>query len=58
MMDFHHYLITDRSGRRLREGNFTEPEVRMAAKAGYRVFETGNREITPELTGLFHHTGE
>lgn len=58
MEEHRHYVITDRSGRRLREGNFTEPEVRMVAKAGYRVFEAGEREITPELTGLFHHAGE
>ena len=58
MPEHSHYVITDKSGRRLREGDFTEPEVRMVAKAGFRVFETGNREITPELTGLFHRAGE
>lgn len=39
-------------------GMYTEPEVRMAAKAGMRVFEIIGRgqysmEITQELTGLF-----
>lgn len=47
------YTIMDKSGRIVREGNFTEPEVRMIAKAGYRVFEGTNNEITPMLTGLF-----
>ena len=38
---------------------FTEPEVRMAAKAGMRIFELSgdgkhSMEITQELTGLFN----
>lgn len=53
-----HYTIADKSGKIIREGEFTEPEVRMAAKAGYRVFEQGNHEITPELTGLFRDAGQ
>lgn len=53
------YAITDRSGRRVKAGTFSEPEVRMAAKAGFRVFEINdkngeyNMEITQGLTGLF-----
>lgn len=53
-----HYIITDKSGNVVREGDFSEPEVRMVAKAGYRVFEKGNREVTPELTGLFSQRQE
>ncbi|HEX2938680.1 MAG TPA: hypothetical protein VHO66_07155 [Ruminiclostridium sp.] len=55
------YAIKDRSGRQVKTGMFTEPEVRMAAKAGLRVFEIENSkgnsptEITQELTGLFNH---
>ena len=48
-----HYTIKDKSGKFIREGYFTEPEVRMVAKAGYRVFEGQGIEITPGLTGLF-----
>jgi hypothetical protein len=47
------YTIMDKNGKIIREGNFTEPEIRMVAKAGYRVFEGTNNEITPMLTGLF-----
>ena len=49
-----HYIITDKSGRFVREGDFTEPEMRMVARAGYRVFESRDNEITPQLTGLFN----
>lgn len=49
--------IKDRKGSIIKTGNFTEPEIRMAAKAGYRVFEDGN-EITQRLTGLFEHPDE
>lgn len=54
------YAITDKSGKKLKTGMFSEPEVRMAAKAGFRVFEVKdsgnyqqNKEITQGLTGLF-----
>lgn len=56
------YNITDKSGKVMKSGLFSEPEVRMAAKAGFRVFEINNRdgetnkEITPGLTGLFDTT--
>lgn len=50
-----HYIIMDRSGQIVREGDLSEPEVRMVAKAGYRVFEGKDNEITPMLTGLFNH---
>jgi hypothetical protein len=49
-----HYIIADKAGNVIREGNFSEPEVRMVAKAGYRVFNGQSHEITPMLTGLFH----
>lgn len=51
------YTITDKYGRPLKQGAFTEPEVRMIAKAGFRVFDQSQdgREITPELTGLFQN---
>lgn len=52
-MTTQYYMIADKAGKIIREGEFTEPEVRMAAKAGYRVFEQSHHEITPELTGLF-----
>lgn len=45
-------VIEDRQGNIIKAGNFTEPEMRMAAKAGYRVFEDG-QEVTQGLTGLF-----
>ena len=32
------YAITDKNGKKVKIGLFTEPEVRMAAKAGMRVF--------------------
>lgn len=44
--------ITNKNGKIIKQGNFTEPEIRMVARAGYRVFENGN-EITQKLTGLF-----
>lgn len=50
-----HYIITDKRGDVIREGDFSEPEVRMVAKAGYRVFQGKDHEITPMLTGLFDH---
>jgi len=53
-----HYIITDKSGNMIREGDFTEPEMRMVARAGYRVFEGMDNEITPKLTGLFSSGGE
>jgi hypothetical protein len=53
-----HYIITDKSGRFIREGDFTEPEMRMVAKAGYRVFEDRDNEITPWLSGLFGNNND
>jgi hypothetical protein len=53
------YAIAEKSGKKIRVGFYSEPEVRMAAKAGLRIFEldeSGSRasmEITQELTGLF-----
>lgn len=53
------YAIADKSGKKIKVGFYSEPEVRMAAKAGLRIFELddgGGRasmEITQELTGLF-----
>lgn len=53
------YAIADKNGRKVKTGIFSEPEVRMAAKAGFRVFEINGRdgeynmEITHGLTGLF-----
>lgn len=52
------YMVTDRNGRITKVGMFTEAEVRMAAKAGMRIFELDSdgkhaMEITQELTGLF-----
>ncbi|MDR3645645.1 MAG: hypothetical protein P4M02_11300 [Clostridia bacterium] len=44
--------IADKTGSPVKHGIFTEPEMRMAAKAGYRVFEDGS-EITQRLMGLF-----
>jgi hypothetical protein len=54
------YAITDKSGKKIKTGIFTEPELRMAAKAGFRVFEINAAgakqeiEITQGLTGLFN----
>lgn len=53
-----HYVIKDKGGRFIREGDFTEPEMRMVVKAGYRVFEDRDNEITPQLSGLFGDSGE
>jgi hypothetical protein len=53
-----HYIITDKSGNMIREGDFTEPEMRMVAKAGYRVFAGKDNEITPSLTGLFNNNND
>jgi len=50
-----YYKILDKSDKIMRDGNFTEPEIRMVAKAGFRVFESNDNEITPELTGLFEN---
>ena len=55
------YTVTDRNGKKTKTGLFSEPEVRMAAKAGMRVFEINDdgkysMEITQELTGLFNDT--
>lgn len=49
------YIIEDKVGNYVKTGMFTEPEVRMAAKAGLRIFdaEKSKAEITQELTGLF-----
>lgn len=50
------YNITDKNGNTVKSGYFTEPEVRMAAKAGFRIFELDKNkdlEITQGLTGLF-----
>lgn len=49
------YAIKDKNGNYIKMGMYTEPEVRMAAKAGLRVFEAENtqNEITQQLTGLF-----
>lgn len=57
------YTVTDRSGKKTKTGFFSEPEVRMAAKAGMRVFEImgdgkNMMEITQELTGLFEGGGK
>lgn len=59
------YAITDKSGKKLKAGMFSEPEMRMVARAGFRVFEvsgSGNyqqkKEITQGLTGLFNYKGE
>ena len=54
------YIVTDKSGKNSKTGMFSEPEVRMAAKAGMRIFEIDDNnskysmEITQELTGLFN----
>jgi hypothetical protein len=45
-------IITDKNGRFIKKGNFTQPEVRMIAKAGYRVFDE-SREITEKLINLY-----
>lgn len=53
------YVIANKSGKEIKVGFFSEPEVRMAAKAGMRIFELRegdgkcSMEITRELTGLF-----
>ncbi len=57
------YTVTDKSGNKQKTGMFSEPEVRMAAKAGMRVFEIYedgkySMEITQELTGLFNDKGK
>lgn len=61
------YVIEDKKGHRLKTGMFTEPEVRMAAKAGLRVFEVEKGgddinevavEITQRLTGLFDQNSQ
>jgi hypothetical protein len=44
--------ITDKTGRFIKSGDFTQPEVRMIAKAGYRVFDQ-NTEITEKLINLY-----
>lgn len=58
------YIITDKSGRQLRQATLSEPEARMVAKAGFRVFDPAENshgnpapgdELTPQLTGLFEH---
>lgn len=51
-MDQEEYVITDKGGKVIKKGNFSEPEVRMVAKAGFRVFEN-NAEITANLIGIF-----
>lgn len=45
-------IITDKNGRFIKKGNFTQPEVRMIAKAGYRVFDE-TTEITEKLINLY-----
>lgn len=45
-------VIANKQGQPVKTGHFSEPEIRMAAKAGYRVFK-GEKEITQSLTGLF-----
>ncbi len=57
------YTVTDRRGKSTKTGMFSEPEVRMAAKAGTRIFELvgdvkHSMEITQELTGLFTESGK
>lgn len=52
------YAVTDKSGNIKKIGFFTEPEIRMAAKAGLRIFKLDaegeySSELTQELTGLF-----
>lgn len=52
------YAVTDKSGNIKKIGLFTEPEIRMAAKAGLRIFKLDTEgkysmELTQELTGLF-----
>ncbi len=37
-----YYIIADKNGEVIREGNFSEAEICMVAKAGYRVFENEN----------------
>ena len=46
------HTITDREGHPVKEGRFSVPELRMAAKAGFRVFENG-AEVTQTLICLF-----
>lgn len=53
------YIVVDRKGIKTTKGYFSEAEVRMAAKAGMRVFKIGvneeTSEITQSLTGLFNN---
>lgn len=51
------YEIKDRQGRLLGRRAFSEAEMRMAAKAGLRVFSETSEELTPRLTGLFDRDG-
>lgn len=54
------YAIADKAGRWMKTGAFSQAEVRMAAKAGFRIFVLGSgstREITQGLTGLFRVSG-
>ena len=44
--------ITDKNGKLIKKGDFSEPEIRLVARAGYRVFKNDS-EITQSLTGLF-----
>ncbi|MEG6572174.1 hypothetical protein V6C21_06625 [[Clostridium] cellulosi] len=54
------YAIKDKNGNYIKMGMYTEPEVRMAAKAGLRVFEAEGpqTEITQQLTGLFGNSSK
>jgi hypothetical protein len=45
-------IITDKNGSFIKKGDFTQPEVRMIAKAGYRVFDESS-EITEKLINLY-----
>ncbi len=54
------YVIADKNGKWMKTGAFSHAEMRMAAKAGFRVFVLGDsdaREITQGLTGLFNTPG-
>lgn len=54
------YAIADKNGNWMKTGTFSQAEVRMAAKAGFRIFVLGGsdaREITQGLTGLFSMPG-
>jgi hypothetical protein len=54
------YIVMNKNSKTAKTGYYSEPEVRMAAKAGMRVFEINDddgksaMEITQELTGLFN----